>query len=195
MYIRTSQGRTEFSNCKSIQLIHEHEGLSIGAWVCNPSQALIEAEDWSLFVPPVPEPTPQTEPTDAEKVIALSKMLSSDVVALDDESALEVIALFPAWIEFIGKDLHVGERYYYNEKLFKVVQDHTAQADWTPELAPALFVRVSVEEFPEWVQPTGVQDAYNTGDKVTYKGEHYVSTMDGNIWSPEAYPAGWNKLS
>lgn len=47
------------------------------------------------------------------------------------------------------------------------------------------------EEWPAWVQPTGAHDAYNTGDKVTYNGQHYVSKIDGNVWSPEAYPAGW----
>lgn len=47
------------------------------------------------------------------------------------------------------------------------------------------------EEWPEFVQPTGAHDAYNTGDKVTYNGKHYISTMDGNVWAPDAYPAGW----
>ena len=47
------------------------------------------------------------------------------------------------------------------------------------------------EEWPEWVQPTGAHDAYGVGDKVTYNGKHYISTMDGNVWSPDAYPAGW----
>lgn len=49
------------------------------------------------------------------------------------------------------------------------------------------------EEWPAWVQPTGAHDCYNTGDKVTYNGQHYVSKIDGNVWSPEAYPAGWEK--
>ena len=47
------------------------------------------------------------------------------------------------------------------------------------------------EEWPEWVQPTGAHNAYSNGDKVTYNGKHYISTMDGNVWSPDAYPAGW----
>ena len=54
-----------------------------------------------------------------------------------------------------------------------------------PEPAP------EPEEWPEWVQPTGAHDCYNTGDKVTYNGQHYVSKIDGNVWSPDAYPAGW----
>lgn len=51
------------------------------------------------------------------------------------------------------------------------------------------------EEWPAWVQPTGAHDCYNTGDKVTYNGQHYVSKIDGNVWSPDAYPAGWEVYS
>lgn len=50
-----------------------------------------------------------------------------------------------------------------------------------------------VVEWPEWVQPTGAHDAYNKGDKVTFEGKHYMSLIDGNIWSPAAYPAGWEE--
>lgn len=59
------------------------------------------------------------------------------------------------------------------------------EAGETPDPAP------EPDEWPEFVQPTGAHDAYNTGDKVTYNGKHYISTMDGNVWSPDAYPAGW----
>lgn len=47
------------------------------------------------------------------------------------------------------------------------------------------------DEWPEWVQPTGAHNAYSNVDKITYNGKHYISTMDGNVWSPDAYPAGW----
>lgn len=49
------------------------------------------------------------------------------------------------------------------------------------------------EEWPEYVAPTGAHDAYNTGDKVTYKGKHYICQMDGCVWDPETYPQGWRE--
>lgn len=69
----------------------------------------------------------------------------------------------------------------------KALGDRVAklEAGETPEPSP------EPEEWPAWVQPTGAHDCYNTGDKVTYNGQHYVSKIDGNVWSPEAYPAGW----
>lgn len=48
--------------------------------------------------------------------------------------------------------------------------------------------------YPEWVQPTGAEDAYNTGAVVTYNGKVYQSLMDGNVWSPAGYPQGWQEV-
>ena len=48
---------------------------------------------------------------------------------------------------------------------------------------------------PEWVQPAGAHDAYQTGDTVTFEGAEYVSLIDGNTWSPTAYPQGWEKIN
>ena len=184
-YTKEIDGKRVYSACRCIT-------LADGRMVSNPTEEMILENGWTPYVPPVVEPEPKTAPDDAEKLQALSKLLASTVVALDDEAALEVMALFPAWSEFIGKELHKDERYYYNDKLFKVLQDHTAQAEWTPEVSPSLFVEVSVEEFPEWKQPVGSTDAYSNGDKVAYNGEHYVSIADGNVWEPGVY--GWEKI-
>lgn len=107
----------------------------------------------------------------------------------DDTDALEMVELFPSWT--VGRSVIVGERLRHENQLYKCVQAHVTQADWTPDKTPALWVKVSVEEWPQWVQPTGTADAYNAGDKVTYNDKHYISAIDGNVWSPDAYPAGW----
>lgn len=110
---------------------------------------------------------------------------------LDDAAALDAMAIYPVWE--IGAAYAVNDRRRYGANLYKCVQAHTSQADWTPDAVPALWVKVSVEEWPEFVQPTGAHDAYNTGDKVTYNGKRYVSLIDANVYSPDAYPAGWEE--
>lgn len=50
------------------------------------------------------------------------------------------------------------------------------------------------EEYPEYIQPTGSHDAYNTGDKITYNSKKYVCKMDGCVWNPDTYPAGWEEV-
>lgn len=124
-----------------------------------------------------------------ERARKLRSRLEYMVTSLEDADALTVVEFFPKWE--IGVEYIVDTRIRYNNILYKCVQAHTSQSDWTPDLTPALWATVSIEEFPEWVQPTGSADAYNTGDKVTFEEHHYISLIDANTWSPTAYPAGW----
>lgn len=126
-----------------------------------------------------------------ERARALRPYIEKASTSLDDADALNAVELFPAWVA--GTVYAVDERVQYAGTLYRVVQAHTAQEDWTPDVTPALFVAVSLEEWPEWVQPTGAHDAYNTGDKVTFEGKHYVSLIDGNVYSPSVYPQGWQE--
>ena len=117
--------------------------------------------------------------------------MDAAVAQLDDAAALDAMAIYPVWE--IGKAYAVNDRRRYGANLYKCVQAHTSQADWAPDATPALWVKVSVEEWPEFVQPTGAHDAYNTGDKVTYNGKRYISLIDANVYSPDTYPAGWEE--
>ena len=121
------------------------------------------------------------------KAKQLRQLIEQLAVTLDDESALTGVELFPMWAT--GRAYAVDDRVQYGGTLYKCVQSHTSQADWTPDATPALWVVVSIDEYPEWVQPTGAHDAYNTGDKVSYNGKHYVCTIDGNAYAPDVY--GW----
>lgn len=114
-----------------------------------------------------------------------------------DEFALQTIDMFPYWrtgLTITQDDITNGKhRYQYNGKLYKCVQAHTTQADWTPDKTPALWVEVSLEEFPEWKQPAGTHDAYKKGDKVTHNGKKWSSDVDANVWEPGVY--GWSEES
>ena len=127
------------------------------------------------------------------KLIKLRKAMEKGSAILTDEEALDVPLMFPNWE--VGKAYEVGDRMRYTEQLYKCVQAHTSQADWTPDATPALYTPVAEPgEIPVWKQPTGAQDAYNTGDKVHYPDADspiYESLIDSNVWSPEAYPQGW----
>ena len=126
-------------------------------------------------------------------VLKLREMIEKASVSLADEDALEVTELFPAWAA--ETEYSIGQRVRYENKLYKCVQAHTSQPDWTPDATPALWTEVAKPgEIPVWKQPTGAQDAYMAGDKVWYPDVDttvYESTIDNNVWSPEAYPQGW----
>ena len=125
------------------------------------------------------------------------KALQMFAAGLDDEKAMEVATIYDAWEA--GKAYGVGEFITYgtngvgDPQLYKVVQAHVAQVGWMPDIAPALYAVIGLnkEGYPLWSAPSGAHDAYKEGDIVDYNGTLYESTMDGNTYSPEAYPAGW----
>ena len=125
------------------------------------------------------------------KAKQLRQLIEQLAITLDDETALTGVELFPAWV--IGKAYAVNDRTQYNGTLYKCIQAHTSQNDWMPSATPALWKTVSLDEYPEWVQPTGAHDAYNIGDKVTYNGQHYVCTSNANVYAPDVY--GWDLIT
>ena len=127
----------------------------------------------------------------------LRKVLQMFAQSLTDEQAMEVATVYPKYV--VGKAYKADEMFTYgvngvgDVQLYRVVQDHTSQADWTPDVTPALYTPIGLNEkgYPVWSQPTGGHDAYNIGDIVDYNGTLYKSRIDGNVYSPDAYPQGW----
>ena len=124
-----------------------------------------------------------------ENAYKIAESISTATAYLDDEQAETVTNLFPVWQP--DTEYAVGDRQRFDELLYRCVQAHTSQADWTPPQVPALWVRTSTEEWPEWIQPAGAHDAYAMGDKVSHNGKHWISTVDANIWEPGVY--GWEE--
>ena len=109
-----------------------------------------------------------------------------------DESALEAHAVYPTWKEDVIYT--PGERVLYNKILYRVLQEHTSQADWTPDAASSLFVKVLIPDditLYAWEQPSST-NPYMIGDKVTHNGKVWVSTVDSNVWEPGVY--GWEEV-
>lgn len=125
------------------------------------------------------------------EAIAYRDKIEAAASTMTDDAALTAVELFPEWEA--GKAYTVSNRVRYDGALYKCIQAHTALADWMPPATPALWKTVSVDEYPEWVQPTGAHDAYNIGDKCTYNGQRYVCTIDANVYAPDVH--GWQLAS
>ena len=128
--------------------------------------------------------------TEAKAVIAALVKLRESAT---DEQALSVPALYPAWRS--GVRYAAGQRVVFDGVLYKVLQDHTSQDDWTPDAAPSLFAQVLIPDadiISEWVQPEST-NPYAKGDKVTHKGKKWVSDYDNNVWEPGVF--GWSEMS
>ena len=124
----------------------------------------------------------------------LRRMMVKASASLPDEDALQVKELFDYWA--IGTAYILGQRLRYDGKLYKVLQDHTSQEEWTPDIAVSLYVEVSEPgTIPVWKQPIGAQDAYMKGNKVHYPTAEdavYVSDIDYNTYAPDVY--GWSEV-
>ena len=151
------------------------------------------------------EPEPVIPPTN-EELAAESKLLKEQVsaqsavasitfVALCEVGTLDVVTasehaeLFAPWAYPIAYT--VGQLRCYNGKLYRCVQAHTSQADWTPDTTVSLWSMAAdpAEEWPAWSQPVGAHDAYAKGAKVSHNGKHWTSNVDSNVWEPSVF--GW----
>lgn len=128
------------------------------------------------------------------KAIALRALIEQAATSLSDEDALKAVELFPVWVA--DASYTAEDRVRYDSKLYRCVQSHSAQPDWTPDKTPALWTEVAKPgEIPVWKQPTGAQDAYRIGDKVWFpdRGDKvYINTIDYNTYAPNIY--GWEAV-
>lgn len=124
--------------------------------------------------------------------------LTEFAIMADPEGALDIIPDWQEWTEY-----RVGEHVVYEGTIYRIVQSHRSQHDWLPSEVPALYTvanktstdPVDPEDgYPEWEQPTGVHNAYHTGDKVMFEGLAYQSVIDNNLWSPVDHPEGWVEI-
>lgn len=125
----------------------------------------------------------------------LRQELDEIVSEMTDEEAVERTILFANWKT--GISYTVGTRVRYGGRIYKVLQAHTSQEDWTPTRAPSLFAQILTNEETgepvEWQQPDST-NPYMYGDKVIYNNKIYESTIDFNVWDPESYPSGWTLI-
>ena len=112
---------------------------------------------------------------------------------MTDEQAAENVVLFTQWN---GNNINykIGDRVVFNNTLYKVLQNHTSQADWNPELAVSLFAEILIPDpdvIPEWKQPDST-NPYMKGDKVKHLNKTWISNIDNNVWEPGV--AGWDEV-
>ena len=132
----------------------------------------------------------------------IRQVLRYFVATLDSETqsemVMEVATVYPKYE--VGKAYKTKDIFKYGKnsvgdpQLYQVLQDHTSQENWTPDTAFSLYKAIGISDsgYPIWVQPLCAEDAYNKGDIVMHNDVLYISTIDSNVWAPDAYPAGWD---
>lgn len=127
-----------------------------------------------------------------EKIMKLRELILKAAASLDDDDAYYCPEFFEDWKP--DMDYAVGVRLRYGGKLYRVEQAHRSQAGWTPDIVPALYTEVPEPgQILPWKQPTGAQDAYRVGAKVSHKGKIWLNWYDYNTFEPGVY--GWDEVT
>lgn len=134
-----------------------------------------------------------TEITKSNEAGGIVFVTMAEAGNIDPVTAAEHADLFAEWAYPISYT--VGQIRRYKGTLYKCVQAHTSQEDWTPDTAHSLWSLTAdpSEEWPEWIQPIGAHDAYALGAKVSHKEKHWTSTVANNVWEPGVY--GWEEAT
>lgn len=135
--------------------------------------------------------------TQAQAAEQTKRALQFFAQTVTDEQAMEIPTIYPEYE--IGKKYEANEIFIYGKnsvgdpQLIRVAQGHTSQKDWLPTSTPSLYTLIGISEsgYPIWSRPTGAHDAYNIGDIMYFDGMLYISTIDGNVWSPVENPTSW----
>lgn len=128
-------------------------------------------------------PKPATE---AERTAAIEKQMMAQAAAH--------AGTYEDPIPFVyGMATEYQKHYSYGGVIYNWADSFCPACVWLPDSGIWQWaVATAPGEYAEWVQPVGAADAYNTGDIVRYNGTLYISTMDGNVWAPDAYPDAWD---
>ena len=144
-------------------------------------------EDMLKFAPTPEEIALENiRPLTAEEVTTLLIKQNINSLAVDDNTALRMTEFYPEWSA--GQAYTAGFNVQYGGVLYRCLQDHTSQDDWSPDLATSLFAKVLIPDasvIPEWEQPDST-NPYMTGDKVMHNGKTWESLIDNNVWEPGA---------
>lgn len=124
-----------------------------------------------------------------QRAYDLRAFIDAHAAEVDDEQALAIPDLMPLWNS--GEGYQVGDRVRYEHEVYRVIQAHTSQRDWTPDVVPALYAKLRTsqeqladsEGITEWAQPTA-DNPYEKGEKVLHGGTIWESLVDGNVWEP-----------
>ena len=113
---------------------------------------------------------------------------------IDEVTASEHTDLFLPWAT--STSYAIGDLRSYEGILYKCLQAHTSQDDWTPDVAVSLFACLLIDEeggtIQEWTQPDST-NGYVTGDIVSHNGKFYKSMVDNNVWEPGTTGAPWKE--
>ena len=165
-----------------------------GIQIINPSEELILEDGWTEYIPKEPEPVepePILEPSSYAVNNAVMLMMlpqaKEQFNSLSDTEALKVKELADSWHSKVGKSVNIGERLYYNDKLYKVIQAvNPVLEHQTPDLVPACYALIEGTHAGTKEDPIPYEQMMliEKDKYYTQYGKLYVGIADANTGFP-----------
>ena len=107
---------------------------------------------------------------------------------IDEQVVLAHKDTISEWVE--GTFYKFGQYVRYLEKLYKVIQEHTAQGNWTPDITPALYAVVNETHKGTIDDPIPITEDMR-GQSIEYtKGLYYIEGGTLYLMSREGMNTG-----
>ena len=144
--------------------------------------AAIEAESAKF------EAYERTRPLTAEEVTAMLIKEQINTLSVDDATAVRMVAFYPEWEK--DKQYTVGYKVQYLGKLYKVIQAHTSQETWTPDITASLYTRIDEVHDGTKYDPIPYE-----GNMTLYNGKYYSQDGVTYLCNRDTGNPVYNKLS
>lgn len=168
--------RAYISSDDEFNLINSYNSYQLDIDVSN-----VEYEDYLSLVQEIKEKV-GTDFEVEQTTTSYSKPKQSDIISLltmtintmdlTDSQALSVKSLYPEWSTFIGYALNVGQKVKYNNKLFKVITQHTVQSQYPPSIDTASLYTEIVEDHAGTIDDPIPYPS--DGNMQIYLGKYYI---------------------
>lgn len=131
-----------------------------------------------------------------EEAVAFRKQIEAAALNLDDKGA-SMSADFYNGMTYNGELIAAGTRINHNGELFKAAVDLWDRKENDPDNAPNLWEEIQyhngIRIIPEVITVT---TAFSKDELGYWKanGKVYKSLLDNNVYTPVAYPQGWEEV-
>lgn len=127
-------------------------------------------------------------PLSESEVLSMLITAQINTLSVDDATAVRMTAFYPEWAKDTAYT--IGYKVQYLGKLYKVVQAHTSQETWTPDITASLYTRID-----EVHDGTKYDAIPYEGNMALVSGKYYIEDNVTYLCNRDTVNPVYNKLS
>ena len=127
-------------------------------------------------------------PLSESEVLSMLITAQINTLSVDDATAVRMTAFYPEWAKDTAYT--VGYKAQYLGKLYKVIQAHTSQETWTPDITASLYERID-----EVHDGTKYDAIPYEGNMALVSGKYYIEDNVTYLFNRDTVNPVYNKLS